>query len=113
VLGLLNSKLIDFYYRYKYSQTHISGGYFAINGKQIDSLPIKLVPESQQQSLIHLVGDMLSLNKRLNELGDKQTNERQKVEDDIKKTDAEIDELVYRLYGITDEEKKVIEESLR
>lgn len=56
---------------------------------------------------------MLSLNKRLNELGDKMTVERQRIEEEINKTDAEIDELVYGLYGITDEEKKIIEESLK
>ena len=31
---------------------------------------------------------------------------------DIEQTDYEIDEEVYKLYGITDEEKKIIEESL-
>ena len=36
-----------------------------------------------------------------------------KLEDDIEKTDNEIDELVYKLYGITEAEKKIIEESLR
>ena len=36
-----------------------------------------------------------------------------RIEEEIKKTDAEIDELVYRIYGITDEEKKIIEESLK
>ena len=56
---------------------------------------------------------MLSLHKRLNELGEMQTPERERIEEDIKKTDAEIDELVYKLYGITDEEKKIIEESLK
>jgi len=55
---------------------------------------------------------MLSLNKRLNEIGDKKTDERAKVEEKIKKTDAEIDELVYELYGLTGEEIKVIESSL-
>jgi len=56
---------------------------------------------------------MFSLNKRLNEIGDKKTDERAKIEEEIKKTDAEIDELVYKIYGITPEEKKVIEESLK
>jgi hypothetical protein len=44
---------------------------------------------------------------------DKQTSERQRLEAEIVRTDAEIDELVYQLYGITDEEKKIIEESLK
>ncbi|MFH2004222.1 MAG: hypothetical protein ABIK27_05730 [Bacteroidota bacterium] len=56
---------------------------------------------------------MLSLNKRLNELGDKKTDERSRIEKEIKKTDAEVDELVYQIYGITEEEKKIIEESLK
>ena len=56
---------------------------------------------------------MLSLHKRLNEIGDKQTTEKEKIETEIKKTDNEIDELVYKLYGITDEEKKIIEDSLK
>jgi hypothetical protein len=33
------------------------------------------------------------------------------VEREISATDAEIDELVYELYGITDEERKIIEQS--
>lgn len=41
------------------------------------------------------------------------TAERQRIDDEIKKTDAEIDELVYKLYGITGAEKKIIEESLK
>jgi len=56
---------------------------------------------------------MLSLNKKLKEIGDKNTLEKQKIQEEIKKTNNEIDELVYQLYGITEQEKKVIEESLK
>lgn len=35
--------------------------------------------------------------------------EREKVEREIKITDEKIDEIVYGLYGITDEEMKIIE----
>ncbi len=38
--------------------------------------------------------------------------ERIKNKGEIKKTDAEIDELVYKIYGITEEERKIIEKSL-
>ena len=55
---------------------------------------------------------MISLKNRLNEIGDKKTDERQRVEEEITKTDAEIDALVYGLYDITEEEKKIIEENL-
>ncbi|MBI2143841.1 hypothetical protein HYU17_01660, partial [Candidatus Woesearchaeota archaeon] len=63
--------------------------------------------------LIKLVDKMLSLNKSLNELGDRKTDERLRIEDEVKRVDAEIDELVYELYGITGEEKRIIEGSLR
>ncbi len=56
---------------------------------------------------------MLSLNKRLHELKDKSTDEKAKIEAEIKKTDEDINDLVYKLYGITEEEKKIIEESLK
>ena len=56
---------------------------------------------------------MLSLNKKFQEIGDRNTLEKQKLEEEIQKTDNEIDELVYQLYGITEEEKNIIEESLK
>jgi len=58
------------------------------------------------------VDNMLSLNKRFNEIGDKQTDERARIEAEIKKTDNEIDTLVYELYGLTQKEIAIIEESL-
>lgn len=108
--SILNSKLIDFYYKLNFGTTHVGGGYLDLRGTQIVELPIRTSPEHEQQ-IIKLVDKMLSLNKRLNEIGDKKTDERARIEEEIKKTDAEIDELVYRLYGITEEETKIIEES--
>ena len=35
------------------------------------------------------------------------------LKEEIKKIDKEIDDLVYRLYGLTEEEIKVVEESLK
>jgi type I restriction-modification system DNA methylase subunit len=40
-------------------------------------------------------------------------NSLTEMEEEIEKTDREIDELVYELYGITKEEKKIIEDSLK
>lgn len=115
--GLLNSKLLNFYF--KRISTNFHGGYFAANKQYIEQLPIHKVDFSNQKEkgihdqFVKLVKHMLSLNKRLLEIGDNKTDERARVEEEIKRTDAEIDELVYKLYGITDEEKKIIEESLK
>ncbi len=110
LLGVLNSK--------------IGGYWFNINGKKrgigVDigvlvfrQFPIRKANIEQQVVIEKLVDKMLSLNKRLNEIGDKKTDERARIEEEIKKTDAEIDELVYKIYDITEEERKIIEESLK
>ena len=106
ILSILNSKLITFYFK-----VFIGCG-LHVYPDNIRSLPIKAIPESEQQPLINLVDKMLSLNKRLNEIGDKKTDERAEIEEEIKHTDNEIDKLVYKIYGITEEEKKIIEAGL-
>ena len=53
------------------------------------------------------------INKKLNELGEKQTDERKHIELEIEKTDEEIDQEIYKLYGLTKEEIKIVEESLK
>lgn len=109
ILGLLNSKLINFYYQ----QTTMKKGrlFPQVEIDTINQLPIK---ESERfcKSITHVVEELLDLNKRLNEIGDKKTD-RKGIEEEIKKMDTDIDELVYQLYGITEEEKKIIEESLK
>ena len=49
---------------------------------------------------------MLELNKRLK---DAVGRERGELERRIERTDREIDELVYRLYGLTEEEIGIVE----
>jgi len=109
LLAILNSKFAKFYLNT--IRRHRIEYYFYPD--DIKKLPIKAIPETEQQPLIKLVDKMLSLNKCLNEIGAKKTDERAEIEEEIKHTDNEIDELVYKIYGITDEEKKIIEESLK
>jgi hypothetical protein len=56
---------------------------------------------------------VLFLNERLAVLGDRGTDERVRIEEERKKTDSEIDEQVYRIYGLTEDEKAIIENSLK
>ncbi len=111
ILAILNSKLIQFYWKNKFSDSKIL--FPKIKKAYLDILLIKKINLSQQQPIIKLVDRMLSLNKQLQEIGDKKTAQTAKLEEEIKKTDQEIDELVYKLYGITEEEKRIIKESLR
>ena len=62
--------------------------------------------------LVALVERMLELNKRLAPIRNTSSGEREELLREIKRTDAEIDQKVYELYGLTDEERQIIEASL-
>ena len=111
LLAILNSKLIGFYTRRKYGATAMRGGFIELRTFEIEKIPIKidqkLLPQITKNS-----SHLLSLNKRLNEIKDKQTDEKARLEKEIQKFDDEIDQEVYKIYGITKEEQKIIEENL-
>jgi type I restriction-modification system DNA methylase subunit len=108
LLCLLNSKLISWYaYRYIFSK--------AIRTMDLDDYYLGKIPlpsiKIDNSVFVELANRMLSLNQRLVVLGDKGTDERVKTEEERKKTDSEIDEQVYRIYGLTESEKAIIENS--
>ena len=107
LLAILNSKLG--WFLIMNTCTQIQGGYQLI-WKYFGKVPIA---KKKSPELEKLSEKMISLNRRLAEIGDKRTDERVRLEDEIRKTDLEIDELVYKIYGITDLEKKIIETSLQ
>ncbi len=111
ILAILNSKLVSYFIGNISSK--FSGGYFAFNKQYIEEIPILIPSDKEKSTLSELAKIQLEKNSKLSEFGDKKTSETAKLEEEIKKTDNEIDELVYQLYGITEEEKKIIEESLK
>ena len=116
-LGIFNSKLLAFFMKNK--APPLRGGYINFKPIYLSPFPIPRLDLSDEKNrkihdkIASLVERILALNKRLNALGDKKTDERQRIEEEINKIDVEIDELVYKLYGITESEKKIIEESLK
>ncbi len=67
--------------------------------------------KTQHDKLVALVDTMLELQKKYHDVRmeqDKELYERQ-----IKMVDAQIDRLVYELYGLTEEEVKVVEGGLK
>jgi len=111
LLGLLNSKLLKFVYKLGNPQT--SKVFAEIKPRVIKQLPIRTInfddptEKAQHDKLLALVESMLELQKKYHEARmerDKELYERQ-----IKMVDAQIDRLVYELYGLTEEEVKVVE----
>ena len=68
--------------------------------------------KKMHDDLVALVEKMLGLNKGLAPVRDTYGYEREELLSEIKRTDAEIDQKVYELYGLTEEERQVIEASL-
>ena len=67
----------------------------------------KPTEKGQHDRLVNLVKQMLDLNKKLAEAKTPQV--RKILERQIKSTDKQIDQLVYKLYDLTDEEIKIVE----
>jgi hypothetical protein len=112
ILGLLNSKLLDWFL--KQTSSPYRGGYYSYNRQYIENIPIYLIDfsnpaeKAQHDKLVALVDNMLELQKKYHETRmerDKELYERQ-----IKVVDAQIDKLVYDLYGLTEEEIRIVEE---
>ena len=65
------------------------------------------VEKAQHDKLVSLVDNMLELQKKLHDA--KMERDKELYERQIKTVDAQIDRLVYDLYGLTEEEVKVVE----
>jgi len=113
LLGLLNSRLLGFVYKLGNPQT---GKVFAeIKPSVIKQLPICRVdfPDpadvARHDRTVTLVEQMLELHKR--QAAAKSQSDHDLYQRQIEATDREIDKLVYELYGLTDEEIKIVEET--
>ena len=57
--------------------------------------------------LVKLVDNIIAINKKL--VGENNPNTKEILERQVRALDGEIDRLVYGLYGLTDEDIKVVE----
>lgn len=96
VLGVINSKVTNFWFEHYYGTTKVSGGYFDLNGTQIKSIPIPNASSEKQNKISDIVKVILA-------------NKKQNPNADTSELEHEIDQKVYELYGLTPEEIAVIE----
>jgi type I restriction-modification system DNA methylase subunit len=111
LLAIINSKLLNYYHTQCYlDKAKILFQKILIqNAKQF---PIRKIDFSNSDEkklhddLVALVDVIIDLNKKLHTA---KGDEKDQIQRQIEKTDKEIDELVYKLYGITEEERRIIE----
>lgn len=103
ILGILNSTLINFYFILRYS----GNNHIASNQLERIHLP-HCIEKPQHDKMVILVERMLRLHKELTLA--KNPDAKMRLEREIAATDNEIDNLVYELYGLTDDEIRIVEE---
>jgi len=103
ILALLNSKLMTWYYR---STTAEEGKVFAqIKIALLRLLPIKTSKKTEQKLFIELVDKILVITKDADYL----QNPAKQAQ--VREYEKQIDRMVYELYGLTEDEIKIVENS--
>ncbi len=111
LLGVLNSKLLTF--RFRSIGKLKSGGIFEYFWNSISKLPIRRInftnpaEKSAHDRMVSLVEQMLALHKAKAQA--KTQSAQDVVARQIRAVDEAIDKLVYELYGLTEEEIKIVE----
>jgi type I restriction-modification system DNA methylase subunit len=110
LIGILNSKLMNFYYQGL--NPEVGEALAEVKAENVKGLPIHVARGSAEskmcEQLTLLVGKILNLSRK-KYAGDSSKSELASLESEIAETDAQIDNLVYELYGITQEERKIVE----
>ncbi len=111
IAGLLGSQLIAYYFRKCFNRTEKT--FPEIRVAELDQLPIYFInfsdsaDKSRHDRMVELVERMLALHKQL--AAAKIEHEKTALQRQIEATDRQIDALVYELYGLTEEEIKIME----
>jgi hypothetical protein len=111
VLGLLNSKLL--FWRLRTMSNLFRGGWITCTKQYFGELPIRVIDFSDRTEkachdrMVTLVEQMLALQRQ--QSAARTPQEKTTLERQIAATDAQIDRLVYDLYGLTEEEIKIVE----
>ncbi|MGA2032224.1 MAG: Eco57I restriction-modification methylase domain-containing protein [Thermoguttaceae bacterium] len=111
VIGLLNSRLL--FWRLRSISNIFRAGWITCTKQYVETLPIRTIDphnakdRSAHDRTVSLVDSMLALHKQL----DAAKSEARKtiIRRQIDAADAEIDRLVYDLYGLTAEEIAIVE----
>jgi len=110
ILGILNSKLLNFVYKKMFTEVSLNPTYL----KQLPLPRMDLISRKRREchdELVTLVKEMKKLTEE--EIRAGTDHDRKLLQRQIKETDKQIDQLVYELYGLTEEEIPIVEEATK
>jgi hypothetical protein len=102
LLAILNSTLGDFAIK-KYYSPFLGEKINEFKKEWVQKLPIPKISESDQKLFIELVDKILSITKDADYL------ENPAKQSKVREYERQIDQMVYKLYGLTEEEIKIVE----
>jgi type II restriction/modification system DNA methylase subunit YeeA len=106
IIGLLNSKPVAFFFKTFYAGGGLGEDGYRYKKAFLEQLPLPSITKENQpiaDQIVQKVDQILTLTQS----EDYDTN--QKKQQQVKNLEYEIDQLVYKLYGLTEEEIKIIE----
>jgi REP element-mobilizing transposase RayT len=113
LLGLLNSRVCDFFLHSIASTKQ--GGYYEYKPMYVERIPIRVIDftdpadAARHARMLTLVEGMLALHRH--KAAARTQSEQELYQRQIEAADAAIDRLVYELYGLTEEEVRIVEGS--
>ena len=110
LLGILNSKFIGWYFRKKF-QIGPDDTFPQIMIRDILQFPIPPPDKAHHDQMVRLVEQMLLLHTQLAVA--KTPDEKTRIQRQIDATDHQIDQLVYELYRLTEEEIRIVEGGIK
>ena len=111
VLGLLNSKLL--FWRLRSISNVFRGGWITCTKQYVETLPVRTInfsdpaEKARHDKMVSFVEQMLASHKSL--AAAQSPSEKERLERQIDVTDKAIDTLVYELYGLNEDEIKIVE----
>ena len=111
LLGLLNSNLLDWFIHE--TATQMRGGWFSYESRFIRNLPIRIVNPSDSRDsasrdrIVGLVNQMIAAKRQLSAA--RTERDKNLFENKCANFDGQINQLVYRLYGLTADEIAIVE----
>lgn len=129
LLGILNSKLMSYFYSKKYFASHMQGGAFGFDTISVGNLPIPQITESNKplcDEIIKCVDKILEIKachtealaevsknteskKDFSPFSKAQNDKVEYTKNDTSKLESKLDSLVYKLYNLTNDEIEIID----
>ena len=104
--AVLNSRLIFFWLRHKGKR---QGEQLQIDKEPLMDIPLFKATEREQEKIVAMVDMIMARNVEFHKTS-VNTDKWHSLKIEIEKVERQIDEVIYKLYGLTNEEIRTIEE---